>query len=510
MKKRLTIGVVIGIVTLGIVGCGGMSAPPVSLPTPVTGRITISAPDADGNITVTGESNSVTASSTVLAENETVTASLMDHIISAIISEAYATPSTSDNSCPSVYSGTGYQCTTADAEGAFTLTIAGSAGDSISVVLINASTGAFLSDPLTREVPDDVFAFAYPIVDLAVAPDASGYLLLLGQGATTADRDLLTIDPADGVATSTGIEFPASFGAVEHLAVGPQHYTAISSSDGNVVVYGESMSLVGTLDLSLGVLSSIWIDANDVLWVSNNEAPPSIVFVDPDVIADPAQLRILDSEGHDGSVMAMREGTYTAEDNQDEVALVASAVTFPASSSGGAITKSIMIYGKDDLIHEDVPAVPAGELILGSTVDIADIAFVDEGHMLMLTDQENSTISFYSLTAAEPFFVSEPSFTIAEVASIGTDDYAFLEKPMDIAHVGAPYVFVTALNGNDDRQDSVLVVNFETQAIKGSPIEVGLTPTGIVYDSVSGNAYVSCSTSQSMATLDVSTIIASD
>ena len=51
-------------------GSGSVSAPPVSLPAPVTGRITVSSPDESGEVTVVGEEGSVSNSAYVMAINE--------------------------------------------------------------------------------------------------------------------------------------------------------------------------------------------------------------------------------------------------------------------------------------------------------------------------------------------------------------------------------------------------------------------------------------------------------
>ena len=507
MRKKLYFSVAIGIFILGIVGCGGMSAPPVSLPTPVTGRITISAPDADGNITVTGEDGSVSASSTVLAENESVTASLMDRFLSAFVSKAYATPSTSDNSCPSVYSGTGYQCATADENGAFTLLIAGSAGDSISIALIDPSTGALLSDPLTRSVPDDIFAFSNPVVDLAVpmGDDYVGYLVVLTQGSDVTDHDLLLYDPSTGSSESVDITFPDSFGAAEFLMMGTN--TAITSATGNVAIYGQDVSLVGEAEVA-GEITSAFVNDN-IFWFGNGEAGVSISIINPISIDDPIDVTFIQSNSSHGSVEAMTDGIYHGSSEGETLALVAAVVSF-TSSSDGSISKILGVYDKESMFAGGGNYEPIGSVSLAADSDISDIKMILDGSMLMLTDKTNNKILFYSL-AAESVDLKESLFTVALSSQLTSDDYSFLEAPDKIVVVDDSYAFVTAHNGNDERTDTVLIVDISTNfGISHDPIEIGLGPSSIAYDLENDKVYVGCTTSKSVAEIDVTAVLSSD
>src|SRR5579885_2178385 len=79
LKNSLGISSILVLFCLGGYGCStGASAPPVSLPAPVTGRLTVSSPDeTTGVALVSGDDGTVTTGSLVQATNESKTSALL-------------------------------------------------------------------------------------------------------------------------------------------------------------------------------------------------------------------------------------------------------------------------------------------------------------------------------------------------------------------------------------------------------------------------------------------------
>lgn len=181
-------------------GCGGgaSSAPPVDLPAPIAGRIDVSTPDTNGNVTVTGSASAVDAGSMVLVVNETVTGTQAFKFLKFIESTAYA----GDTTYPSVCSETGKACAVAGSDGSFVVVITASATDSIVIGVIDATTGSFTSEltrttvPTTGTTSDSGdgsggtslckgLGLSGAAVDIVVTSDGTPILLKQGSDTTT-------------------------------------------------------------------------------------------------------------------------------------------------------------------------------------------------------------------------------------------------------------------------------------------------------------------------------------
>jgi len=199
LTKRL-IGALIATVLLStLASCSGSSAsaPPVDLPAPITGRVTISNPDADGNVTITGTAGAVDAGAMVMAVNEEVAGTVAIKLLNMMIRSAYA-----QTSFPSVCDETGHACAVADDEGAFEMILAAELGDSIVIGVIDETTGEFISDLLRLIVGDqnassdssETTCADYDVdgktVDIAIDP-VSEEPILLRQGNSTGTNKLV-------------------------------------------------------------------------------------------------------------------------------------------------------------------------------------------------------------------------------------------------------------------------------------------------------------------------------
>ncbi len=105
--------------TLSLLSCSGGGAPPVSIQAPVGSLIAAAPPDANGNVTITGQPGAVLANATVIAANPP--AGIVRHFRwqDLLLKVAIA--------------GIIEVTTTADSAGAFSLVIAASACDDIGI-----------------------------------------------------------------------------------------------------------------------------------------------------------------------------------------------------------------------------------------------------------------------------------------------------------------------------------------------------------------------------------------
>lgn len=196
MKIKITVTTIIimmGSIAFGF-ACGSASAPPVDLPAPITGRIDVSAPDADGNVTITGTDGAVEGGSTVMAVNETVAGTQALKIIDLIVSSAWAS-----DGFPSVCSGTGHACALADSNGAFVILLAASTGDSIAIGVINATDGEFISELTRKDVSTSCSGLGLSGATKGVVVAADGTPVLLKQGSDSSKNSLVIGSTSEGI-----------------------------------------------------------------------------------------------------------------------------------------------------------------------------------------------------------------------------------------------------------------------------------------------------------------------
>lgn len=211
MKKTpsIRLGIVAALLLLascggGSSGGGAASAPPVDLPAPITGRIDISEPDADGNVTVTGSAGAVTGGAMVIAVNETVSGEQALKFLDYLIPSAYA-----QTTFPSICSQAGRACALAGDDGSFVIVLPASRGDSIAIGLIDPTSGSFVSERVRSAVPigsDDAangvldtdcagLGLSGAGVDLVIVPD-DGAVISLRQGSDVRSNRIVIVTDA--------------------------------------------------------------------------------------------------------------------------------------------------------------------------------------------------------------------------------------------------------------------------------------------------------------------------
>ncbi|MBN1282980.1 MAG: hypothetical protein JXA24_04320 [Proteobacteria bacterium] len=191
MKTKITsyTGPILAIALLWA-GCGSVSAPPIDLPAPITGRIDVSTPDADGNVAVSGSEGAVTGGALVMVVNESETAGL--DLLRYIVRSAFAAD------LPEICGETGHACEYSEEDGSFTMGIAAAAEQELTIGLIHADSGAWRSPTITVTVPKPAEpeencagkGLTGAVADIAIAP-VSGVPILLKQGTDTTTNTLV-------------------------------------------------------------------------------------------------------------------------------------------------------------------------------------------------------------------------------------------------------------------------------------------------------------------------------
>ena len=191
MKTTLKSALIMAAIALLIGGCGGSaSAPPVDLPAPITGYIDVSAPDGNGDVTISGGEGSVTGDSIVLVVNESESASIFRPVIDALVRSALA-----EDGFPEICSMVGHACTMSNSNGEFVLVIKADYGDLLTIGIIN-SLGEWISELSQMSVPSEPEAncaglgLSGKVVDVVLVPN-DGTPILLKQGSDTTTNTLV-------------------------------------------------------------------------------------------------------------------------------------------------------------------------------------------------------------------------------------------------------------------------------------------------------------------------------
>lgn len=416
-------------------GCSsGMSAPPVSLPTPVTGRIVVSAPDADGNVSVAGEDGAVEAGSTVMVINSSVAGSAgrwLRQILGLVEGTAYA----GGDGYPPVCSEEGHACATADENGAFSVTIPAAEEDEIIVVLIDATTGAEISDRLIKEVVGNIFPFFAGLpVDVAVDPYASGEVFVLIKGGLDEEGNLInnrivrfdpatkektTIDVGGIVALNLGLD-AADIAVINYGIGGKEVYIAAFDEYGeftsddfsSVPLFGGAPEFI--IDDLWGSLLLFTSDSQFLL-VAGRNSTYSVAGID--LTTPMPEATYLDSAwpgtGYTHvSTDAIARGSYTATIQNEEItySLVAALARYSSTTSDGSVETATFlgIFSECDLISllsgetEDISPI-GGPVQLPNGTKAVDISFVGSGGQIAVTDVENDAVYVYQLSVAEAY-----------------------------------------------------------------------------------------------------------
>lgn len=511
----------VGLVVLTALSCGGGvgEAPPVSLPTPVTGRILISSPDESGMITITGETGSVDASSTVLAINENAEIGFYDHVLGVFLGTAYADD---DNNCPGSWSGIAYSCATSDTGGAFEMQIAGAIGDDIVIVLVD-SEGNETSERITKEIPEGVFPTGEIPVGVARYPGDAGKLLLLLKGGTesgsTVYNSIVEFDLSAWQQGATHEMEGYSDAAI--LEVGTS-YTAVA----DVASTGLSSAFIyenGSFDTAQSSLVNITsnqagtpLTINDMIFASsvNNDilimsvSSKDTIFAVYNYLENGySQYQPQNSSYSSVSGIAISEGTVPVGTNAT-MNVIASLERYVGNSGSSEVY--LQFYKDDTFLAPDGPHFTPTSVVGGVKLSIsgeAEVKFMDDAGHLIVTDVDGNNVYKFTLQSVGEEGVVEPEFEVTQSWALGSSSYSFLSGPQYIEGVdynSKNYILVTSKNNNASHLDTLLKIDVDGN-MSDTGFNLGLTPTGIVYDG-SQYVYAICATSHSLVRINTSSL----
>jgi hypothetical protein len=376
-----------------LLGCGSVSAPPVELPAPITGRVDVSAPDASGNVTITGTEGAVTEDNIVMVVDETLVGTVSMRILNNLIQAAYA----ADGDLPSICTETGHACALATSDGSFTVIIPASVGDSLAIGLINKS-GKFISDLLRVVVPE------------SGTPSPSENCL--SEGVTGAVVDIK-------IAFTGGIPVMLKQGSAtttNQLVVGYPSSTTVSISG----CYAHSLDILHT---ALGDMIAVTSKEDKILWAGrlvNGEVRDSRHFKLGD---EPMHIAYVDLPTQ--PIIALK--------TSDTVKLAR------ISTSEGNIMEEMIIVQAN--------AIPVSGLTRSLKLDVVPLS-VSFGHYLglLITDDGNSANSYLTLFQADGI-VHKGTWSRSEINAVnplpGADSFvdAILYKAGP-----APYMYIALLD----------------------------------------------------------------
>lgn len=450
----------------GAGGCSaGASAPPVSLPAPITGRLTVTSPDESGVALVIGDNGAVPADSLVHATNETQASAAF------VVFPDLST--TQPDICKLAFHG----CAFADADGSFEISLNASADDSIAVGILDQTTGSTISEKTSHSVPRNIRHFVRPLLDIKILSDDRKLYALMGNTLEDPNGLISVVD----LATNTRNVVPFDGATPQRMAIQNETRTG--------VIADSAGGFLAKVDLTT--------DQFDAPAKQPLAAPTDLVF-------GTGGANLFVTSGQTGpSAMALQQvdvaslSTTAAIKDPDLAAMLPGASNIvtrsldllPFTGSSGTFDL-IAFVGMYDVSGTTVPALGlslsngTNLAILAMTplpngADPHSVAFFRTEDSLLVTDPANDHIWIYSFTVDPVVFVgnltldgpvSDPSGWVVNPLRIETDRIDKL-------------AFVNTNNETDEHPDSVLTIDLSSRSVVDSN-PIGSNPTGLAYDPV--------------------------
>lgn len=452
MRALLFLSIVLAVsgAYLGVTANCGKStgAPPVVLPAPTAGNITVTAPDADGNVRVIGETGAVAA-------NAEVTVTNLSRPLSIVVRAA--------SSCLSA-------TTTADADGAFEAEIAASVGDTITVSYVDPATNEE-SEALETTVPADVIptgAKEFNIYDAALGAGATAYIV--SNDGTNSEITVVNMVSKE----TTRYQFAGKLFDLIAVSAGIGYAAVIDSTNGNLYWYNLArlsddatpISVTNPTNVSIADYSGNELFSGVVL-VTREDSSLSISFFS--IVSSDNSLREYESR----CFGIPEEGTtpHSCGERSPHVKTIGADMY----DTGGGSAEGLAIATYEDgswyyhwfylppmnseyqlMDGESGYSAPLTGAQSPSSVRISDSIGV-------VTDSLNNTL--YKLSWVDDA-LTPTSITVGS-------------SPMDVAVDTANYrAFVS--NAGDD---TISVVDIENATVSSTTIEAKFAPGALVYDS---------------------------
>lgn len=484
-------------------GCSGgaVSAPPVSLPAPVTGRITVSSPDEDGEVTIEGDEGAVSESAFVLAINETEAQSAF-----LTFPFSFQSVSAEGEGFHSICNEVGHACIQADVTGAFSMTIAASIDDSIAVVEFDNDTGFEKSERLRKPVPENaqpikrppvdvevnesadvvyVYQQAMPAAKVKVEEDQQGQLTII-------DRATDKINQVDLPTTGTGqieLDSTGNYLVMTDVVNGSVYIGQVNTTSWTQLY---SLEQVGAFDIAFTSTGQ-----NAVIGTLQPETPLLIV----DVVSGEGQttgnnFRFGGAPGSSRNIGGLDFATL-------EGVNIGCMVGRHQNLQGTKYTAISTLT--DD--GEDIQAPPLGTFSSfdqtratglffdGATTSFHDVKFFNKGKNIMVTDPEQDLILIFDVELETTSVTSngmsvQVTNALLSYKGAVSDPQGLVVDPREIEiDEAAGYAFVVVWNHTDEQLDSVVTIDLASLTVLGQSL-AGLQPQGIDWDPLGQKIYI--------------------
>lgn len=468
----------------GEFGCSsGASAPPVSLPAPVSGRLTVTSPDEDGVALVIGDEGAVPADSLVHVVNESRTsASLIDFSVVIAVLDPFPAAE-AQASFPATCSRSFHACEVADADGSFEIEINASEGDSILVGLLDQATGFTISERVRHPVPRNIRQFARPVIALGLLnnPPTSDRRLYALMGASLEDANGLVsvVDLLANTRTVVPFNGPRPSRMAVHTTT---RQAAILDNVGETIAKIDlaannfnapaAIPAAAPRDLALN-------DAGTSLFVTTASSGVPVRRINFGTLAPDGGLE-------DTDLQAFIPGITNVDTRGVDVISYTTSATFDlltfvgSYDVGGTARAAIGLVDASTMNLLALTPLPAG-------AEPLDVAFFVMKDKILVTDSANDQILIYTFSTDHPGGMT----TTLTLQGAVSDPSDFILNPRSIAvYPAGAYAFITARNGNETRQDTVLTMDLNAETLlRLRP--VGHNPTDVVFDDLEEDLFVS-------------------
>jgi hypothetical protein len=427
LKKFFAAALLATLLTLSDCGSGD-SGPAADIPAPVS-HLSISSPDAGGEVRITGSAGLTDAGTTITISNPNATSS---DLWKFFIRQAYAHTT---------------HTTAADADGSFQTSIEGAVGDAITVSYV--SGGETQSDSLTVPANVPALPITADIQDVSIDPTTGKALIVANDGV---DGFVHIVDLTDK-AYESSLTLPGASGASqittdpttgETIVLDTVNDTAIHLTAGAATI-AATTTIVGSSDAAAG-------PSGGYVLIAHTDSTPALSFFN---LTSDTATATGDSASEDGTDQRSAERIALDADGTGDIAVVLSLM--PDSSF-------ILTTHRIDTV---VPSITQNGAVLLDADDPAGLALFNDGGDAFVTDADNDAV------------------LRVDLAGGGTTSIDVGDAPRGVAvdeTGGDAYVVNSA-----GHTVSVIALTDNTVA---ATEEVGLSPTEIAIGSVSGTATI--------------------
>lgn len=482
---RSVFGMLFGLVLAGVsgeFGCSsGASAPPVSLPAPVSGRLTVTSPDEDGVALVIGDEGAVPADSVVHVVNESQTSASLIDFSELIAALDFFPAAEAQASLPETCSRAFHGCAIADADGAFEIEINASQDDSIVVGILDQATGTTISERTRQPVPRNVRFFVRPVLGLGLL-----------NNPPTNDRNLYAL--MGGLPDN-----PAGLVSIVDLSTNTRTVVPFDGPRPSRMAIDRTTRQAAVLDNLEGFIAKVDLTAN------NFDAPATLAVPSPrDLGLNEAGNSLLVSTAaaapilrinftamtaagaiNEANLQAFIPGISNVETRGVDVIPFTTNVTFDlmtfvgSYAVGGTPTPAIGLADATTMTLLALTPLPTG-------AEPLDAAFFVIKNKILVTDPANDQILIYTFATDYPGGVTT---TLALQGAVPNPGFLLNPRAIDVYPAG-PYAFITAKNGNETRPDTVLTMDLNSETlVQIRP--VGHNPTDLVFNDIEEEVFVS-------------------